>query len=47
MLSMAQAWALAKAWYADRLSPSWRRKTPEETRALFNTLGLTGPFWAL
>jgi hypothetical protein len=41
------AWRLADAWYRDRLSPDWRRRTPEEAEALFAELGLTGPFWIL
>jgi hypothetical protein len=41
------AWQLADAWYHDRLSPDWRRRTPEEAEAMFAELGLTGPFWAL
>ena len=39
------AFRLANAWYADRLSPSWRRRTPEEATALFDSLGLRGRFW--
>ncbi len=42
---MGVALRLAGAWYHDRLDPQWRRRTPEETQALFATLGLTGPFW--
>jgi hypothetical protein len=42
-----QQWRLADAWYADRLSPKWRRRTPEEAEALFAELGLTGDFWRL
>ena len=38
---------LAQVWYHDRLDPTWRRKTGEEVRALFDELGVTGPFWAL
>ena len=40
-------WRLARAWYADRLSPEWRRRTPEEARETFDQLGLTGEFWSL
>jgi hypothetical protein len=38
---------LALAWFHDRLSPDWRRKTPEETEEVFAGIGLTGPFWRL
>jgi len=40
-----QGWLLAKAWFVDRLSPEWRRKTPEESQAVFDSIGLTGAFW--
>lgn len=41
------AWRLADAWYRNRLSPAWRRRTPEEAQAVFESLGLTGDFWRL
>jgi hypothetical protein len=41
------AWRLADAWYRDRLSIFWRRRTPDEAQALFDDLGLTGEFWKL
>jgi hypothetical protein len=44
-LTPQQGWQLATAWFEDRLSPDWRRKTPEETRAIFEDIGLDGPFW--
>ena len=57
-LSVVQQWNLARAWYGDqrgagsagphnRMSPDWRRRTPEEAEALLDSLGLTGPFWNL
>jgi hypothetical protein len=47
-LTLEQIWGLAQAWYAwDRRDPAWRRRTPEEVRALFDSLGLKGEFWAL
>ena len=46
-LTLAQGWELAKAWYADRLSPVWRPKTVAEARAAFARIGLTGEFWKL
>ena len=42
-----QAWALARAWYAGRVDPAWRRRTPEEAERIFASVGLTGPFWSL
>ena len=47
VLTIPQAWQLAHAWYANKMEPDWRRATLEETEALFETLGLTGPFWNL
>ena len=47
ILTLAQATALARAWYAKKLSPDWRRHTPEEAEALFKKLGLDMTFWKL
>jgi hypothetical protein len=41
------AWRLAGAWYGERLSPTWRRRSPDEAQAVFEALGLTGDFWRL
>ncbi len=46
-LTLEQAWNLADAWYRDRLSEAWRRKTVEEAHALFRSLGLVSDFWKL
>lgn len=45
--SLEQMWRLADAWYRDRLSPDWRRRTAEEAEAVFSAQGLAGPFWTL
>lgn len=48
VLSMETAWRLAQAWFrADRRDPNWRRRTPDEIREVFTSLGLTGDFWRL
>jgi Alkylmercury lyase len=47
ILSIRQLWGLARAWYGDRLSPAWQRKTPDEAEQIFKEIGLTGPFWEL
>jgi hypothetical protein len=47
VFSLEQLWGLAHAWYADRLSPDWRRSTPEQAEQVFASLGLTGAFWRL
>ena len=45
--TVEQQWGLAVAWYADRMTPDWRRKTVDEARAVFSGLGLTSDFWNL
>jgi hypothetical protein len=47
LLTADQAWQLARAWYQDKLKPSWRRHTLEEAEALLQGIGLTGAFWSL
>lgn len=47
VISLGTAWALARAWYLDRLDPRWRRQTAAEAQAVFAELGLTDPFWNL
>lgn len=47
MLTPDTAWDLARAWYREKVHPHWRRHTPEETEGLFQSLGLTDPFWRL
>lgn len=46
-LTVDQCWRLARAYYADKGKPGFRRKTPQETRETFASIGLTGPFWDL
>ena len=36
---------MALAWYADRLSPTARRPSPDEIREIFSAIGLSDPFW--
>ena len=47
VISLPTTWALAQAWYSDRLEPGWRRRTAAEAQAIFTGLGLTDPFWRL
>ena len=47
VISLPTGWALAQAWYSDRLDPSWQRRTAAEAQAVFTELGLTGAFWRL
>lgn len=46
-IGLDPVWGLADAWYSDRMSPDWRRRTVEEAQELFSSLGLTGDFWDL
>lgn len=47
-LTLETGWRLAQAWHGpDRRDPRWRRRTVEETEALFASLGLVGDFWRL
>ena len=45
VISLETTWALARAWYADRLDPGCQLLTAAETQALFTGLCLAGPFW--
>jgi hypothetical protein len=47
LLTPEQLWGLASIWYRERMSPDWRRRTPEEAEEVFAGLGLTGDFWRL
>lgn len=38
-------WRLSVVWYGTRLDPEPPHRTPDETRAIFAGVGLTGPFW--
>jgi hypothetical protein len=46
-LPLDTGWKLARAWYARKLEPDWRRHTLDEAETLFAELGLTGDFWRL
>ena len=45
VLTLEQTWALAKLWYEDRMTPGFRRRTPDEATEAFASIGLTGEFW--
>jgi hypothetical protein len=45
LVGFEQLWQLAVAWYANRLTQDARRPMGDEIRAIFDGLGLTGPFW--
>lgn len=47
VFSLEQALGLGRAWYSERLSPTWRRATPDQAEQILSALGLTGEFWRL
>jgi hypothetical protein len=47
MMTIDQMWMLSQLWYGDRLAPDFRRRTMDEAHAIFERVGLTGPFWRL
>jgi hypothetical protein len=46
-MRLPQAWELSQKWYGNRLAADFRRPTAEEAQQIFESVGLTGPFWQL
>jgi hypothetical protein len=46
-MSLAQQRELGIRWYGNRLAEDWQRRSPDEGEAIFEDVGLTGPFWQL
>ncbi len=46
-ISISTLSALARAWWGDRLDPAWQPRSKEANQAILDSLGLTGPLWAL
>ncbi|HEX5506220.1 MAG TPA: hypothetical protein VFW96_26615 [Thermomicrobiales bacterium] len=46
MLTLDQTWALAQAWYHDRMDATFRGRSAADAEAIFRDLGLVGPFWS-
>ena len=46
-MTVEQQWRLAQNWYGGRLDPDWKRRTPDESQQILESVGLTGPFWKL
>ena len=44
-MPISQCVALARLWYADRLTPEWRPKTIEVMENIFGQVGQQGEFW--
>ena len=38
---------LARRWWWTRVERDWRPRTPAESQAILDELGLTGEFWQL
>jgi hypothetical protein len=47
VVTIVQLHELAQRWYGDRLDPDWRPRTVEQSQAILDAVGLTGPFWNL
>ena len=45
IVNLEQLWQLAVHWYANRLTVESRRPASDEMVSIFNSLGLSGPFW--
>lgn len=46
-LPLAQVWALAQAWYGDRMAADFRGRTVEQALDIFARVGLHSDFWGL
>jgi hypothetical protein len=46
-MSLTEICDLAHAWWGNRLTPDWRPRTRDESQAILDSLGLSGPFWQL
>jgi hypothetical protein len=47
IVPLAQVWELAKGWYSDPRSRSWRPRSRDESQAVIRAAGLVGDFWEL
>jgi hypothetical protein len=46
VMSLDALWRFASDWYGDYLQEPWRKRSPDEVRALLDAHGLTGDFWS-
>jgi hypothetical protein len=46
-ISVVTLCELARAWYADRLDADWTPRSPEQSQAILDGVGLTDEFWLL
>ncbi len=42
---LAQVWALAQAWYGDRMERDFQPRTAAQAMDVFAAVGLTSAFW--
>ena len=42
---LQQIWLLSKLWYARRMHPDFRGRSPEQAPGIFAQAGLTSEFW--
>lgn len=49
VLTLADTWRLAQAWYPDRRQAAWRPRTRDESQAILDGLALDpgADFWTL
>lgn len=45
VMTIPALWSFASEWYGGYLQHPWRKRTPDEVRALFARHGLTSAFW--
>lgn len=45
ILPVQTVWVFATLWYSDRLDATFRGRSVASAQAIFQQLGLTGPFW--
>ncbi len=45
VVPLQQLWALAQAWYSNRLHLDFHGRSLEEAQAIFRQVGLSAPFW--
>ena len=45
VVALPQLWQLSIVWYGNRLDPDPPRRTPDDMRRIFASVGLEGPFW--
>lgn len=46
VMTIPQLWGFASEWYGGYLDQPWRKRSPEEAKAVFARHGLTSDFWS-